>query len=67
MRMKPIPLMAFGLFFTINLSTERYLLVEIEDGVEGEMPEHTGVFIHQCNLCNEIRPIHLILGVIYDN
>ena len=43
MRMKPIPLMAFGLFFTINLSTERYLLVEIEDGVEGEMPEHTGV------------------------
>ena len=46
MKMKPIPLRAFGLFFSINLSTERYLLVEIEDGEEGEMPEHPGIFIY---------------------
>ena len=38
--------MTFGLLFTINLSTARYLLVEIEDGVEGEMPEHPGIFIY---------------------
>ena len=37
--MKPILLMTFGLLFTIKLSTARYLLVEIGDGVEGEMPD----------------------------
>ena len=42
--------MTFGLLFTIKLTIAKYLLVEIEDGVEGEMPEHTAVLIYQCNL-----------------
>ena len=31
--------MTFGLLFTIKLTISKYLLVEIEDGVEGEMPD----------------------------
>ena len=45
MKMKLIPLMTFGLFFTIKHSTARYLLVEIEDEVRGEITEHAGKFI----------------------
>ena len=45
--------MTFGLLFTIKLSTARYLLVEIGDGVEGEMPENLGISIYQQNLCND--------------
>ena len=37
MKMNPIPLIPFGLFFLMKLSAARYLLVEIEDGVKGKI------------------------------
>ena len=43
--MKSIQLITLGLFFAIKVSTARYLLVEIEDGVEGEITEHAGSLI----------------------
>ena len=45
-KMKPIPLMTFGLFFVMNLSAARYLLVEIEDGVVGKIPLHPAILIY---------------------
>ena len=44
--MKPIQLITLGLFFAIKVSTARYVLVEIEDEVEGEITEHAGSFIN---------------------
>ena len=44
--MNAIQLITLGLFFAIKLSTARYLLVEIEDEVEGEITEHAGSFIN---------------------
>ena len=46
MKMKPIPLIAFGLFFLMKLSAARYLLVEIEDGVKGKIPIHQAISIY---------------------
>ena len=40
--MRPILLVAFGLFFAMKPSTTRYLLVEIEDEVVDEVAEHGG-------------------------
>ena len=37
MKMKPVPLITFGVFFLMKLSAARYLLVEIEDGVKGKI------------------------------
>ena len=45
-KMKPIQLITLGLFFAIKVSTARYVLVEIEDEVEGEITEHAGSFIN---------------------
>ena len=44
--MKPIQLITLGLFFAIKVSNARYVLVEIEDEVEGEITEHAGSFIN---------------------
>ena len=44
--MKGIQLITLGLFFAIEFSTARYVLVEIEDEVEDEITEHTGSFIN---------------------
>ena len=44
--MRPIPLVAFGLFFAMKISIARYLLVEIEDNVVDEAPEHGGSLIY---------------------
>ena len=46
MKMKPIPLITFGLFFLMKLSAARYLLVEIEDGVKGKIPRHHAISIY---------------------
>ena len=43
--MKPIQLITLGLFFAIKVSTSRYVLVEIEDEVEGVITERAGSFI----------------------
>ena len=42
--MKPIQLITLGLFFAIEFSTARYVLVQIEDEVEGEITAHAGSF-----------------------
>ena len=42
--MRPISL--FGLLFAMTLSTSTYLLVEIEDYVVDEVPEHGGSLIY---------------------
>ena len=44
--MNAIQLITLGLFFAIKVSTSRYVLVEIEDEVEGEITEHAGSFIN---------------------
>ena len=44
--MKRIQLITLGLFFAIEFSTARYVLVEIEDEVEDEITEHTGSYIN---------------------
>ena len=44
-KMKPIQLITLGLFFAIKVSTSRYVLVEIEDEVEGGITERAGSFI----------------------
>ena len=44
-KMKPIQLITLGLFFAIKVSTSRYVLVEIEDEVEGVITERAGSFI----------------------
>ena len=44
--MRSIPLVAFGLMFAMKLSTTRYLLVEIEDDVVEDVPEHGGSLIY---------------------
>ena len=46
MKMNPIPLIAFGLFFLMKLSAARYLLVEIEDGVKGKIPRNQAISIY---------------------
>ena len=45
-KIKPIQLITLGLFFAIKISTARYVLVEIEDDVEGEITEHAGSLIN---------------------
>ena len=45
-KMKPIPMVTFGLFFAIKVSATRYRLVEIEDAEFGETPQHGGSLIH---------------------
>ena len=44
--MKQIQLITLGLFFAIKISTARYVLVKIEDDVEGEITEHAGSLIN---------------------
>ena len=45
-KMKRVQLITLGLFFAIEFSTARYVLVEIEDEVEDEITEHTGSYIN---------------------
>ena len=46
MKMNPITLITFGLFFLMKLSAARYVLVEIEEGVKGKIPRHQAISIY---------------------
>ena len=44
--MKPLESITLGLFFAMEVSTAKYLLVEIEEDVKSEIPENAGSLIN---------------------